>query len=114
MTTTDLPGGTSPSPLVPSAERDKLALRLQQALNGFVDDPRRSTADAESVLEETVDHVTRALQERRTAIRTAAQDTPDAAGAEDAESDSKTSAGTEELRLALRQYRDLSERLLRL
>ncbi|MDG4862455.1 hypothetical protein P8605_30400 [Streptomyces sp. T-3] len=98
MTTTDRAGGTSP--LVPAAERDKPALRLQHALNGFVDDPRRSTTDAEDVLEEVVDHVTRGLQERRTAIRAAAHGASDAEDADDAKD--ADSAGTEELRLALR------------
>lgn len=96
----------SPSPdrkpvaeLLPQGERDKLTLRLQQALNTFVDSPRQAVEEADSVFDEVVTHFTNTLTEQRRVLRSAWQD-------------QDTEAQTEELRVALRQYREITERLL--
>ncbi|MET9896271.1 hypothetical protein ABZZ47_40085 [Streptomyces sp. NPDC006465] len=85
--------------LVPQGDRDKLALRLQQALGTFVDGPRAAVEKADAVLDEVTTLFTVTLSERRRFLRTGWQDPA-------------TDARTEELRLALRQYREITERLL--
>ncbi|WP_093801046.1 hypothetical protein [Streptomyces sp. Wb2n-11] len=91
----------APHGLLPHGERDKLALRLQQAVNAFVDGPRRSVEEADSVFEEAARCLTEAVAERRGSLRTAW------AGRD-------REAETEELRVALRTYREVTERLLRI
>ncbi|GAA2929166.1 hypothetical protein [Streptomyces enissocaesilis] len=91
----------APHGLLPHGERDKLGLRLQQAVNTFVDGPRRSVEEADSVFEEAARCLTDAMAERRNSLRTAW------AGRD-------REAETEELRLALRTYREVTERLLRM
>ncbi|MER5882453.1 hypothetical protein ABT160_01350 [Streptomyces sp. NPDC001941] len=87
--------------LFPQGERDKLALRLQQALGGFVDEPRGAVREAASVLEDVTEHLTATLTERRRTLRAAWDD-------------GDGPSGTEELRIALRTYREMTERLLKL
>ncbi|MGW0564119.1 hypothetical protein ACWDZ4_26815 [Streptomyces sp. NPDC003016] len=91
----------APHGLLPHGERDKLALRLQQAVNTFVDGPRRSVEEADSVFEEAARCLTDAVAERRDSLRTAWASTD-------------REAETEELRVALRTYREVTERLLRM
>lgn len=93
--------------LIPQSESDKLNVRLQEALSTFVDGPRRSVEEAADVLEEAVERLTTALSERPRALR----DSWDAKGGK---SDGSTAADTEDLRLALRSYREVTERLLRI
>ncbi|WP_186001672.1 hypothetical protein [Streptomyces sp. IB201691-2A2] len=104
--TTDAANADRPSPdrkpvaeLLPQGERDKLTLRLQQALNTFIDSPRQAVEEADSVFDEVTTHFTNTLTEQRRALRSGWQD-------------QGTEAQTEELRVALRQYRELTERLL--
>ncbi|MFM9448397.1 hypothetical protein [Streptomyces acidiscabies] len=85
--------------LLPQGERDKLTLRLQQALNTFIDSPRQAVEEADSVFDEVTTHFTNTLTEQRRVLRSGWQD-------------QDTEAQTEELRVALRQYRELTERLL--
>ncbi|GHA86405.1 hypothetical protein [Streptomyces chryseus] len=87
--------------LFPQGERDKLALRLQQAVNTFVDGPRRAVEEADGVFEEASRRLTEAVAERRGSLRSAW-------AGKDRE------AETEELRVALRTYREVTERLLRM
>ncbi|MEN8655160.1 hypothetical protein ABCR94_32395 [Streptomyces sp. 21So2-11] len=87
--------------LLPKGEREKIGLRLQQTVNTFVDTPRRSVEAADSLLEETVRQLTEALAERRRSLRTTW-------------ADEGRQAETEELRVALRTYREMTERLLQL
>lgn len=94
-------GTSAEARLVPQGERDKLALRLQQAVNTFVDGPRRAVEEADSVFEEAARCLTDALAERRGSLRSAW-------AGKDRE------AETEELRVALRTYREATERLLRM
>ncbi|MFH8484260.1 hypothetical protein [Streptomyces longisporoflavus] len=86
--------------LLPQDERDKLNLRLQQALSTFVESPRQAVEEADSLYDDAVRHLTETLAERRRSLRTSWQDMD-------------TEAHTEELRLALRQYRESMEQLLR-
>ncbi|RPF37352.1 hypothetical protein [Streptomyces sp. TLI_185] len=85
--------------LVPQEDRDKLTLRLQQALNTFVDSPRQAVEEADTVFDDVATQFTDSLTERRRVLRASWQD-------------QDTEAQTEELRLALRQYREITERLL--
>lgn len=104
------PGRESPgTPLLPHEESDKLALRLQHAVAGFVDGPRDAVEEADHVLEEAASRFTEAVTQRRRTLRSSWQTTENGAGGKPA-----TSADTEQLRLALRDYRELAERLLRL
>ncbi|MFE2216729.1 hypothetical protein ACFW93_32955 [Streptomyces canus] len=105
-------GGTS-SPeshearLLPHEECDKLSTRLQHAVAGFVDEPRSAVEEADHVLEEVAARFTDAVKQRRRTLRSSWQ-TGD--GGRD---DKAVGAGdTEQLRLALRDYRELTERLL--
>ncbi|MEV0256592.1 hypothetical protein AB0H82_20330 [Streptomyces sp. NPDC050732] len=140
--------------LFPPDARDKLTLRLQNAVNGFVDEPRVAVESADRVLEETIADLTRTLEERRRTLRTTWQSLPpqgapgqdaprqgapgepapatiDAAPPATARprtgdtatggtatgntATGNTATGdTEQLRLALRDYRETAERLLRL
>lgn len=89
------------SALLHHDERDKFGLRLQQALSTFVESPRQAVEEADALFEETVRHLTDTLTERRRTLRAGWQG-------------HDTEAHTEELRLALRQYREATERLLQI
>ncbi|GGX52412.1 hypothetical protein [Streptomyces minutiscleroticus] len=82
-------------------ETDELERQLHHAVAGFVDEPRASVEEADHVLQEVAARFTDAVDRRRRSLRTSWQ----AAG------DGKTD--TEQLRLALRDYRELAERLLK-
>ncbi|MET7487326.1 hypothetical protein [Streptomyces sp. NPDC005538] len=84
--------------LLPHDESDKFNLRLQHAVTGFVDEPRSAVEEADHVLEEVAARFTEAVTKRRATLH----GTWEAKGSED----------TEQLRLALRDYRELTERLL--
>ncbi|MEJ1196331.1 MULTISPECIES: hypothetical protein [unclassified Streptomyces] len=94
------------STLLPHEECDKLGQRLQHAVADFVDAPRASVEEADRVLEEITARFTDAVTHRRRTLRTSWQDT----GGDDR----ATSTDTEQLRLALRDYRELADRLMRL
>ncbi|MFJ8000877.1 hypothetical protein ACIQ7D_27750 [Streptomyces sp. NPDC096310] len=91
--------------LFPRAESDRLSERLQEALNSFVDGPRRSVEEAAGVLEEAARQLTTALAERPRSLRAGWDGDRDARAAEGSD--------TEELRLALQSYREMTQRLLR-
>ncbi|MFI5803196.1 hypothetical protein [Streptomyces sp. NPDC051561] len=93
--------GPSAAQLLPHGERDKLGLRLQQAVNQFVDEPRRAVEEADHVLEEATRHVADTLAEHRRSLRSAWE-------SKDRDTE------TEELRVALRKYREVTERLLQM
>ncbi|MGP4001203.1 hypothetical protein [Streptomyces sp. 8N706] len=95
-------GSAGVRPVMPRAQSDKLALRLQHAVTGFVDGPRRSVEEVDALFEETTARLTESLAERRRLLRT---EWDGLATADD--------SGTEELRTALRDYRDLVQRLLK-
>ncbi|MBM7167372.1 hypothetical protein JQK87_02835 [Streptomyces sp. G44] len=131
------PGGTqrdsarTDSALFPPEERDKLTLRLQNAVSGFVDGPRGAVEEVDHVLEEAIARLSDTLAERRRVLRSSWQTTPaqpaagdgtPAAGVapggalatEGAPAPEASATDTEQLRLALRDYRETAERLLRL
>ncbi|MFE7958385.1 hypothetical protein [Streptomyces sp. NPDC057413] len=105
---TSAPAGhdASEAPLMPHDEVDELQQRLSHALAGFVDGPRAAVEEADRLLEEIAAHVTDAVSRRRRTLRMAWQ------GGEAGEGRPTTGADTEQLRLALRDYRELSRRLL--
>ncbi|MFJ5727335.1 hypothetical protein [Streptomyces paradoxus] len=90
-----------PEPLLPSTERDKIVQRLRHALNTFPDTPREALEEAESAYDEATAQLVNALAERRRLLRAGWQN--QAPGTE-----------SDELRHALRQYREITQRLLQL
>ncbi|MFH9614203.1 hypothetical protein ACH4MM_10860 [Streptomyces pratensis] len=88
-------------PLIPRDEQDALSLRMQQAVTEFVESPRRAVESADSTFDRIVSGLTEALAERRRVLRASWQE-------------QDTDAQTEELRIALQRYRDISEQLLRI
>ncbi|CAM5442936.1 hypothetical protein SVIOM342S_05462 [Streptomyces violaceorubidus] len=93
-------------PLLASGESDRLGQRLHHAVAGFVDAPRASVEEADRVLEEIAARFTDAVAHRRRTLRTSWQEAGPDSGA--------PSTDTEQLRLALRDYRELADRLMRL
>ncbi|MER7052573.1 MULTISPECIES: hypothetical protein [unclassified Streptomyces] len=91
---------TAPDALLPSDERDAVLLRLRRAINTFADTPRQSLEEAEGAFDDAVSHLVNALAQRRQALHESWQ-----------EGDPEAQA--EELRVALRQYREITQRLLR-
>ncbi|MFJ8659412.1 hypothetical protein [Streptomyces sp. NPDC093795] len=90
--------------LLGDVERDVLGQRLHHALAGFVDSPHDSVAEAAEILAEAEQQLIAALKDRREALRAGWQPAGDAGG---------RGADTEQLRLTLRTYREVTERLLR-
>ncbi|GAA2070447.1 hypothetical protein GCM10009801_21180 [Streptomyces albiaxialis] len=88
-----------PDSLLPPDGRDRVSLRLGHALNALADDPREALAEAEAALDDVGTLLADALAERRRALRDGWQD---------------PSAESEEFRLAMRRYREITQRLLRL
>ncbi|MFD1668671.1 hypothetical protein ACFSJI_25455, partial [Streptomyces calvus] len=98
--------------LLPHETADKLAERLRHAVAGFVDAPRDAVQEADDVLRELTERFTDAVTERRRTLRRSWR-TADAEDGRQAAGTHATAADTEQLRLALRDYRELAERLLR-
>ncbi|WP_432252098.1 hypothetical protein [Streptomyces sp. HNM1019] len=102
------PSGGEPShtpngpsfPVLPTSEHDKLTQRLRYAVSGFVDSPHGAVEEADALLVEVAARLTDLLAERRATLRAAWH-----------EDDTATSE-TEELRLAMRGYRNVLERLI--
>ncbi|MFG2126647.1 hypothetical protein ACGFNV_02410 [Streptomyces sp. NPDC048751] len=90
-----------PEPLLPSDEQDKIVQRLRHALNTFADTPLEALEEAESAYDEATTQLANALAERRRVLRAGWQDRD-------------PGTQSEELRLALRQYREITQRLLQL
>ncbi|QUW91045.1 hypothetical protein [Streptomyces sp. V17-9] len=93
-------------PLLPPTDSDRLGERLHHALAGFVDAPRASVEEADRVLEEITARFTEAVTHRRQTLRASWREPGEGGGA--------PSTDTEQLRLALRDYRELAGRLMRL
>ncbi|MFD5907714.1 hypothetical protein ACFWHL_03250 [Streptomyces massasporeus] len=87
-------------------DSDKFGSQLQHAVAGFVDGPRAAVEEADHVLEEIAARFTEAVAQRRRTLRHSWQ------SVEGGEGKSVSSADTEQLRLALKDYRELAERLL--
>ena len=92
---------SGPEPLFPPGEREKIVQRLGRALNTFPDAPHESLEEAEGAFDEATAQLMAVLAEQRQALRESWQ-------GQDPENQ------TAELHLALRQYRELIQRLLRL
>ncbi|MGW3986486.1 hypothetical protein [Streptomyces sp. NPDC004830] len=99
-------GGATDAHLFPHDASDKLGERLRHAVAGFVDGPRASVEEADQVLEEITARFTEVVTERRRTLRRSWQT------AESGGDKSVSAADTEQLRLALKDYRELAERLL--
>jgi hypothetical protein len=93
--------------LLPHEECGKLEERLHHAVSGFVDGPRAAVEEADRVLEEITTRFTDAVTRRRRTLRASWQSA-------DTDEKAATATDTEQLRLALRDYRELSESLMRL
>ncbi|MER7834405.1 hypothetical protein ABTY98_00455 [Streptomyces sp. NPDC096040] len=89
--------------LMPTEECGQLERRLQHAVTGFVDEPRAAVEEADRAVEELSARLTDAVERRRRTLRGSWQAT---------EGDHPGAADTEQLRLALRDYRELADRLL--
>ncbi|MET8077557.1 hypothetical protein [Streptomyces sp. NPDC005303] len=92
--------------LLPHDECDKLSTRLQHAVAGFVDEPRSAVEEADHVLEEAAARFTEAVTQRRRTLRNSWQ------SGDGGQNKAMSAGDTEQLRLALRDYRELTERLL--
>lgn len=90
--------GTS---LVPQDHQDELSRRMRHAVTDFVENPRRAVEEAESTFDEIIAGLTDALAERKRVLRASWRE-------------QDTEAQTEELRVALQHYRDISEHLLKI
>ncbi|MEU7664942.1 hypothetical protein AB0B60_41725 [Streptomyces lincolnensis] len=90
-----------PEPLLPSDGQDKILQRLRHALDTFADTPHEALEEAESAYDEATAQLANALAERRRALR---------AGWQDQNPDTQS----DELRHALREYREITQRLLHL
>lgn len=95
-------GGTA-TPLLAREECDRFEQQLQHALAEFVEEPRHAVEEADRTLEEIAARFTDAVTRRRRTLRMSWQSTDAPGGAAD---------DTEQLRLALRDYRELAELLL--
>jgi hypothetical protein len=93
------------APLLGRDEGDKFSLRMRHAVGGFVDGPRTAVEEADHVLEELAGRFTEAVTRRRRTLRASWQAT---------DAGESATGDTEQLRLALRDYREFTERLLRL
>ncbi|MFF5517789.1 hypothetical protein [Streptomyces coeruleorubidus] len=92
--------------LLPHDESDKLVSQLHHAVAEFVDAPRAAVEEADHVLEEIAARFTEAVTQRRRTLRHSWQ------SVEGGEGKPVSSGDTEQLRLALKDYRELAERLL--
>ncbi|MFE1930080.1 hypothetical protein ACFW95_06840 [Streptomyces sp. NPDC059474] len=93
------PNGPS-FPVLPTSEHDVLAQRLRYAVGGFVDSPRGAVEEADALLAEVATRLADLLAERRGTLRAAWHE------------DDAVISETEELRLAMRGYRNVLERLI--
>ncbi|WP_282083014.1 hypothetical protein [Streptomyces tendae] len=107
---TEAPSAVTPAgvsgPLLAPGDSDRLGRLLHHAVAGFVDAPRASVEEADRVLEEITARLTDAVSHRRRTLRASWQEAGPDGGA--------PSTDTEQLRLALRDYRELADRLMRL
>ncbi|MFF0015158.1 hypothetical protein [Streptomyces sp. NPDC005374] len=95
------------SGLLSHDESDKLSTRLQHAVAGFVDEPRSAVEEADQVLEEAAARIADAVKQRRRTLRNSWQ------SGDGGQDKAANATDTEQLRLVLRDYRELAERLLR-
>lgn len=104
-TTAPAPAGVG-APLLPHDETDRWEQRMRELAAGFVDQPRGVVEEADHALEEIAGRFEEAVERRRRTLRRSWEAAEDRGPG--------TAADTEQLRLALRDYRDLAGRLLHL
>ncbi|MEV0690385.1 hypothetical protein [Streptomyces sp. NPDC050388] len=107
------PEGAGGTRLLPHDDWHKLSEQLQHAVAGFVDAPRDSVEQADHVLQELAARFTDAVTERRRTLRRSWRSADGGEGPDTAVTGTMAGTDTEQLRLALRDYRGLAERLLR-
>ncbi|WP_328463585.1 hypothetical protein [Streptomyces sp. NBC_00448] len=88
---------TPAAPATPAGDGG-LSERMEHAVGGFVDDPRGAVREAETVLDEAAQRLTRMLEQRRESLRASVHGVSE--------------PDTEELRIALTHYRDMTRKLL--
>lgn len=89
--------------LLGGTDHDELERRMRHAVSDFVEDPRRAVREAGETLDAVTQNLVKALTERSTALRS--EERADGTGGRNGER-------TEELRIVLQHYRDLTDRLL--
>ncbi|MEV5876759.1 hypothetical protein AB0L75_21485 [Streptomyces sp. NPDC052101] len=94
------------APLLPRDETERWEQRMRQAAAGFADAPRGAVEQADRVLEEIAGRFEEAVERRRRTLRRSWE------ASEDRGPGSETDI--EQLKLALRDYRELAGRLLHL
>ncbi|MEU2924888.1 hypothetical protein ABZ636_07480 [Streptomyces sp. NPDC007251] len=92
------------APLLPHEETDRWEQEMRRLAVGFVDEPRTTVEQADHVLEEIAGRFEEAVERRRRTLRRSWEASEDRGPGSDAD--------TEQLRLALRDYRELAGRLL--
>ncbi|WP_228395828.1 hypothetical protein [Streptomyces sp. RB17] len=97
------PSGTG-APLLPHDETDRWEQAMRQLAVGFVDEPRGAVEQADHMLEEIAGRFEEAVERRRRTLRRSWEASEDRGPGSDTD--------TEQLRLALRDYRELADRLL--
>jgi len=93
-------GGLTKATPPAADEIDRLSRRMERAVGGFVDDPRRAVREADAILDEATRRLAQILEERRNTLRDSWR------------GDNGAKTGTEELRVALTKYRDMTRHLL--
>ncbi|EGX56577.1 hypothetical protein SZN_27181 [Streptomyces zinciresistens K42] len=96
-------GGAKGGAFLAHDERDRMERQLHHAVAHFVDQPQAAVEEADRAVEDIVGRFTEMMTERRRTLRAAWQ----------SGDGTDVTADTEQLRLALRDYRELAERLLR-
>jgi hypothetical protein len=86
-----------PAGLGSAGEQERFVARWQEIQAGFVDEPRRAVQDADALVVDMMDRLARMLASERDQLESAGQ---------------TGKVSTEDLRLGLRRYRALFERLL--
>jgi len=110
-----------PEPLFPADERDKILRRLGRALNTFPDTPLESLEESESAFDEAITQLMASLAEQRRLLRAGwegesqsqSQDEGQGQGQE-RNQDQIPEIQVAELHLALRRYREITQRLMSL
>ncbi|WP_250402750.1 hypothetical protein [Streptomyces cellostaticus] len=100
-------GSGGHAPLLATEEAEKWEAQLRQTLAGFVEEPRTAVEEADRTLEEIAARFGEAVTRRRRTLRTSWES---GEGSDPA----RHETDTEQLRLALRDYRELADRLLHL
>jgi hypothetical protein len=86
-----------PAGLGSAGDQERFVARWQEIQAGFVDEPRRAVQDADALVVDMMDRLARMLASERDQLESAGQ---------------TGKVSTEDLRLGLRRYRALFERLL--